>query len=107
MEVRGRAASRGVVSGVARWVNHEHYSEDAFQRGEILITEMTKPDMVPMMIRAAAVVTEIGGVICHAAIVARELGIPCVVAAEGARRLDGRTIEVDGGSGIVKEVGDG
>ncbi len=54
---------------------------DVVKKGDIMVTVMTSPDMVPAMTRAAAIVTDEGGMTCHAAIVARELGIPCIVGA--------------------------
>ena len=57
----------------------------SLQDGEILVTHMTAPDWVPLMRRAAGIVTDSGGMTCHAAIVSRELGIPCVV---GTRERD-------------------
>ena len=68
-----------------------------FKEGDILVTYMTDPDYVPMMSKAAAVVTEIGGRLCHAAIVSRELGIPAVVMVEDARKLlNGKDVTVNG-----------
>ena len=71
----------------------------ALQRGEILVTHMTAPDWVPLMRRAAAIVTDSGGMTCHAAIVSRELGIPCVVGTGDAttRLRDGEDVTVDAG----------
>lgn len=60
---------------------------DQFKDGEVLVTKMTDPDWVPIMKKASAIVTESGGRTCHAAIVSRELGIPCVVGAAGAREI--------------------
>ncbi len=64
---------------------------------------MTAPDWVPLMRRAAAIVTDSGGMTCHAAIVSRELGIPCVVGTGKATKKlsDGQTVTVDAGAGIV------
>jgi len=71
--------------------------------GEILVTRMTSPDWVPLMRRAAAVVTDAGGMTSHAAIVSRELGIPCIVGARDAtvRLRDGLEVTVDGARGTV------
>ena len=57
------------------------------EKGNILVTTMTNPDYVPYMKMAGAIVTDKGGVTCHAAIVSRELGIPCVVGAENATEV--------------------
>jgi pyruvate,water dikinase len=71
--------------------------------GEILVTRMTSPDWVPIMRRAAAIVTDAGGMTSHAAIVARELGLPCIVGAHEATRVlsTGMLVTVDGAAGTV------
>ena len=73
--------------------------------GDILVAVMTTPDMVPAMKRAAAIVTDEGGLTCHAAIVSRELGCPAVVGTRKATELltDGMKITVDGEKGLVFE----
>lgn len=98
----GLAASPGRVSGRARILMRPEEGE-ALLDGEILVAPMTAPDWLPTLRRAAAVVTERGGLTCHAAIVSRELGIPAVVGAHDATRLlhEGQTITVDGGRGWV------
>ncbi len=100
--VSGRAAAPGIAAGPVRVV---HTVEDAVAlvAGEILVAPMTTPDWVPAMRRAAALVTDGGGVTCHAAIVGRELGLPCVVGAHDAttRLRDGELVTVDGATGAV------
>ena len=78
---------------------------DKVKPGDIMVTKMTMPDMVPGMKRAGAIVTDEGGMACHAAIVSRELGCPAVVGTKKATSvlLDGMEITVDGGKGIVYE----
>ncbi len=73
------------------------------KQGDVLVTEMTTPDFVPAMKRAAALVTDRGGRTAHAAIISRELGIPCVVGAETATKTlrDGQVVTVDGSTGRV------
>ena len=73
--------------------------------GDVLVTHMTSPDWVPLMRRSAAIVTDSGGMTCHAAIVSRELGIPCVVGTgEATRKLrDGELVTVDATHGVVVE----
>ena len=73
--------------------------------GDVLVTHMTSPDWVPLMRRAAAIVTDSGGMTCHAAIVSRELGIPCVVGTGDATRKlrDGELVTVDATHGVVVE----
>ena len=75
----------------------------SLQGGEILVTHMTAPDWVPLMRRAAGIVTDSGGMTCHAAIVSRELGIPCVVGTSDAttRLRDGEEITIDAGQGVI------
>lgn len=100
--VHGLGASPGVASGAVRVLTST--ADDAQMRqGEILVTRMTSPDWVPIMRRAAAIVTDSGGMTSHAAIVARELGVPCIVGAHDATRVlrTGEIVTVDGASGTV------
>jgi len=98
----GLSASPGIAVGPARIVPDASHI-DKVQHGDILVAEMTTPDFVPAMKRAAAIVTDRGGRTAHAAIVSRELGIPCVVGTETATKLlsDGQVITVDGYEGKV------
>ena len=101
---RGLGASPGRASGAVRVLASPE--EDAAMRtGEILVTRMTSPDWVPIMRRAAAIVTDAGGMTSHAAIVARELGLPCIVGAHDATRVlsAGAVVTVDGAAGTVSE----
>jgi len=102
--VHGLGASPGHASGVVR-VLASPEEDAAMQTGEILVTRMTSPDWVPIMRRAAAIVTDAGGMTSHAAIVARELGLPCIVGAHDATRVlsTGVVVTVDGGAGTVSE----
>jgi len=102
--LKGLGASPGVAGGPVRIVADEMNLE-VVKKGDVLVTAMTSPDMVPAMTRAAAIVTDEGGMTCHAAIVARELGIPCIVGASHATELlkDGEMITVDGSMGVVYE----
>ncbi len=101
--VRGLAASPGVASGPA-FVARTVEQASAFAAGDVLVAEMTSPDWVPLMRRAAGIVTDSGGTTSHAAIVSRELGIPCVVGTRtGTRTLRaGQLVTVDGGAGEVR-----
>ena len=76
------------------------------QKGEILVAIMTTPDFTPALKKAAAIVTDEGGVTCHAAIISRELGIPCVVGTRIATRTfkNGDILEVDANHGIVRKI---
>ncbi len=75
-------------------------------RGEVLVTEFTDPGWTPLLNLAAAVVTEVGGVLSHAAVLSREYGVPAVLAVRGATRLlaDGELVEVDGDAGTVRRL---
>ena len=100
--VRGLGAAPGMASGAVRVVTAREQAGD-LEEGEVLVTHMTAPDWVPLMRRAAAIVTDSGGMTCHAAIVSRELGIPCVVGTGEATKVlhDGEMVTVDAGEGIV------
>lgn len=100
--VRGLPAAPGCASGKVR-ILHDPNEGDRLQDNEILVAPMTNPDWLPAIRRAAALVTETGGMTCHAAIVARELGVPCVVGARGVTTVlhDGQTVTVDGRRGNV------
>lgn len=98
----GVAASPGIAVGKVRIVPNASQL-DKVQNGDILVAEMTTPDFVPAMKRAVGIVTDRGGRTAHAAIVSRELGIPCVVGTEVATKTlkDGQEITVDGSGGTV------
>ena len=102
--VRGLGASPGQAQGRVRLLEGAK-DMDALKPGEILVTSMTMPDMVPAMARAAGIVTDEGGMTCHAAIVSRELGVPCVVGTGDATRVlpEGKEVTVDGKLGVVYE----
>jgi len=100
--VNGLGASPGVASGIVRVLRAPDAGAE-LQAGEILVAPMTSPDWVPTMRRAAAVVTDSGGMTCHAAIVSRELGLPCIVGARHAteKLRTGETVTVDATHGRV------
>ncbi len=100
----GAAASPGIASGPVKIIPDASQIDRVYD-GDIMVTEMTTPDFVPAMKRAAAIVTNRGGRTAHAAIVSRELGIPCVVGVEeGTTALrDGQVITVDGSHGKIYE----
>lgn len=102
--VRGLAASPGIAAGPV--VIIKDMNEIArVNEGDILVTGMTNPDMVPAMRKAAAVVTDEGGRTCHAAIVSRELGIPCIVGSKDGTKIlkEGMQVTVDATRGVVFE----
>ncbi|MBI2836430.1 MAG: phosphoenolpyruvate synthase [Chloroflexi bacterium] len=100
--ISGASASPGLASGTVK-VIADPSEIDKVKEGDILVTVMTTPDFVPAMKRAVAIVTNRGGRTSHAAIVSRELGVPCVVGAERATVIlkDGQVITVDGTHGKV------
>jgi pyruvate,water dikinase len=102
--VNGLGAAPGVATGIVRLISSGR-ELDRVKPGDIMVTKMTMPDMVPGMKRAGAIVTDEGGMACHAAIVSRELGCPAVVGTKKATTIlkDGMEITVDGGKGMVYE----
>ncbi len=102
--MRGLAASRGRASGVVRILT-DPSQRDQLQPGEVLVAPMTSPDWMSAIRRAAALVTDGGGMTCHAAIVSRELNVPCVVGTRTATTTlrDGELVTVDGAAGEVLE----
>jgi pyruvate,water dikinase len=100
--VEGYGASPGVASGTVKII--KDLSEiGKVQKGDILVTRMTSPDYVPAMEKSAAIVTDEGGITCHAAIVSRELGVPCIIATKTATQVlkDNMKITVDATHGKV------
>ena len=104
-ESKGVCASPGVAKGKIRIVPSPTQNKKVKQ-GDILVTYATTTDYLPAMKRAAAIVTEVGGLTCHAAVVSREFGIPCVVALTNAMKnfKDGDMVEVDANKGTVKKI---
>jgi pyruvate,water dikinase len=100
----GIPASPGTATGIVK-ITHHASGIDKIREGDVLVAEMTTPDFVPAMKRAVAIVTDRGGRTCHAAIVSRELGVPCIVGTGGATSVlkDGQLITVDGSQGKVYE----
>jgi phosphohistidine swiveling domain-containing protein len=100
--IQGNPASLGIATGKVRIIHSENDFK-YFEKGDILVTSMTRPETVPLMKIAAAIVTNEGGVTCHAAIVSRELGKPCVVKTKIAteKLKNGDLVEVNADLGIV------
>ncbi|PIN76519.1 phosphoenolpyruvate synthase [Candidatus Woesearchaeota archaeon CG10_big_fil_rev_8_21_14_0_10_36_11] len=100
--LKGETASKGVYAGNVK-VIIDASELTKIEKGDILVTTMTTPDMVPAMQRAGAIVTNEGGMTCHAAIVSREMEIPCIVGTEHATDVlhDGQQITVNASQGIV------
>lgn len=104
--VKGLPASPGMTAGKCHVIT-DPKDIDTFKEGEVLVTTMTSPDWVPAMKKAVAIVTDAGGMTCHASIVSRELGIPCVVGTK-SRSVEatgvlktGQDITIDARNGIV------
>lgn len=102
--VKGLPASPGKAAGKAH-VILDPANIDEFKEGEILVTTMTAPDWVPAMKKAKAIVTDAGGMTCHAAIVSRELGIPCIVGTKS--RSEEATVQIKDGSDITVDATNG
>jgi len=102
-EIKGQSVSHGLVEGRVRTAltSKESYK---LEKGDVLVCSMTNPDYVSAMKKAAAIVTDEGGLLSHAAIVSRELGKPCVVGTKIATKVlkDGDLVEVDADNGVVK-----
>lgn len=104
--LKGTGASAGKVEGKAKVIKDLNYSSDNFKEGDVLVTRITNPAMIMIMTKASAIITDIGGLTSHPAIVSRELGIPCVVGTEKATKIlkDGMRIRVDGKKGVIYKI---
>ncbi len=100
--VKGIIASKGIAKGIARIIlNTGEISK--IQQGDVLVAKFTEPSFTIAMLKASAFVTDTGGICSHAAIIARELGVPCIVGTENATVLikEGKEVIVDANKGIV------
>jgi len=104
-EISGTIASRGKVIGKVRIVMTAKNINDV-EDGEILVAPMTRPEHLVGMKKAAAIVTDDGGITCHAAIVSRELGKPCIIGTKNATKIlkNDDLVEVDAENGVVKII---
>ncbi|MBW2265448.1 MAG: phosphoenolpyruvate synthase [Deltaproteobacteria bacterium] len=100
--IKGLGVSPGLGSGKVK-IMRDIKEIASFKEGDVLVTEMTTPDWLPAMRIASAIVTDLGGKTCHAAIVSRELGVPCVVGSKEATKVlkNGQTVTVHGQRGLV------
>ncbi|MBI2102610.1 hypothetical protein HYT55_02125 [Candidatus Woesearchaeota archaeon] len=112
-QVVGQMASRGKVSGVVKVipVNYNKieamsYEINKMRKGDILVAKTTAPELIVACQKAGAIVTDMGGLLSHAAIVSREFGIPCIVGTGNATRVlvDGDEVEVDADRGVVNII---
>lgn len=103
--IKGVSAQAGEVTGTARIV-HDPHKVKIFNFGDVLITGMTRPEFLPLIKKSAAFVTDAGGILSHAAIMARELKKPCVIGTRIATKIfkDGDLVKVDATKGIVKKI---
>ena len=103
-EIIGMAVSPGIARGKIKILHSP--AEKSFLKGEILVARATDPGWTPLFVNASAVILEIGGMLQHGALVAREYGLPCVTGIENATTLwkDGTLVEVDGSEGIVRVI---
>ncbi|NTW89637.1 MAG: hypothetical protein HGB37_01855 [Candidatus Moranbacteria bacterium] len=103
--IKGNVAYPGIVEGTVRIVNS---LEDLkkMNRGEILVSTQTTPELLPAMSKAAAFIADVGGIISHAAIVAREMKKPCIIGTEIASKVlrDGDRVRVDANSGVIEII---
>lgn len=111
--LKGIAANKGVVRGKVKIItsNPESFDriQDEFakmQKGDILVAETTSPEYMPALAKAGGVVADQGGLLSHAAVVSREFGVPCIVAAKYATKIfkDGDMVEVDADAGVVRKL---
>lgn len=104
-EIKGQTACLGKVKGIVK-VLQSAKEISKLEKGDILVASMTTPDYVPAMEKAAAFVTDEGGLSCHAAIVSREMKKPCIIGTKIATKVlkDGDLVEVDADKGIVRRI---
>lgn len=104
-ELKGNAACKGYAKGEVRIVMRVG-DISKVQTGNVLVSSMTIPDFLPAMKKAAAFVTDEGGITCHAAIVAREMRKPCIIGTKHATQVlkDGDMVEVDADNGVVRKI---
>lgn len=105
-QAKGQLAYPGLVIGKVKVILNPLKENKKFKKGDVLITGMTRPDYLPLMNLASAVVTDAGGLLCHAAITARELKIPTIIGTKIATKVfkDGDLVEVDANKGIVRKI---
>lgn len=110
-EIKGSIASRGFVRGRIIVLSYsesiEHKDKiEKMSKGDIIVSEMTRPNIIIACQKAGAIITDEGGITCHAAIVSRELGIPCIIGTKIATQVlkDGDMVEVDADNGVVRII---
>ena len=104
-EIKGATASPGKIIGTAKIVlNQNDFAK--VEKGDVIVASMTRPEYVPIMKKASAIITDEGGITCHAAIVSRELNLPCITGTQIATRAlqDGDLIDVNADHGLIKII---
>lgn len=104
-EIKGNIAFQGRARGIAKLIfNPNDFNK--FKKGNILVTPMTQVTFMPIISKSAALVTDEGGITCHAAIISRELKIPCIIGTRIATKVlhDGDLVEVDADKGVVRKI---
>ncbi len=104
-EIKGMTGCTGYAKGVVRII-HSLEEMGKLDEGDILVSSATNPDLMPAIRKAGAIITDEGGITCHAAIVSRELNIPCVIGTKIATKAlkDGDLVEVDATKGLVRKI---
>jgi phosphohistidine swiveling domain-containing protein len=103
--IKGNTAFPGKVQGTVRLV-FDPLKCTLFNKGDILVTGMTRPDYEHLMAKAGAIITDVGGLLCHASIIARELGKPCIIGTQSATKVlkEGDLVEVDATNGVIRRI---
>lgn len=104
--IKGNTACGGRAKGIVRLVLTNEIKSLAFNKGDILVSISTSPELMPLIKKCGAIVTDEGGLTCHAAIISRELKIPCVIGTKIATQVlrNGDMVEVDAGKGTIKII---
>ena len=105
-QIKGLVVSRGKTVTARVKILYTSKEADKIKKGEVLVAPMTSPDYIIAIKKAGAIITDEGGITCHAAIVSRELGIPCIVGTKIATQVlkDGDLVEVDANHGWVRKI---
>ena len=103
-EIKGLSGNKGLYKGIVKVVFDPRKELDKFNSGDVLVAPMTRPEYITLMKKAAAFVTDEGGITSHAAIISREIGIPCIIGTKIATQVlkDGDLVEVDADKGVVR-----
>lgn len=104
-EIKGNTGNKGYCKARVKIIKGDKEFHK-FEQGDIIVAPMTRPEYTPLMEKAAGIITDEGGLTCHAAIVSRELGIPCVIGTQVATKFlkDNDLVEVYADKGIVRKI---